>query len=851
MTSTIWNDVPAIKVKYTAYGVFFGLLFPVLAAFLETLTTPIGLFDALLGKSNQLMLIIDTAPIVLGVAFYFIGLKQEKITSFDRSKLEAANEKVQFYRSALDQVAIVATTDPHGRITFVNDHFTKISGYSKEELIGKDHRILNSGFHSKEFFKNLWNTISSGKTWRGEICNRAKDGSIYWVDTTIVPNIGENGRITQYTAIRYEISERKRSEERLDIALDSSKMAAWSVDTRNNKIWRSSRHDQLFGYSEPATDWNQETFFSHIYEDDKKDVMREFGSRGICPSPKVRFRIRLHRSQELRWMEIITRAVLDSKGEPARLIGTIRDITDQIQLEETLIQSKNQAEQAARTKSQFLANMSHEIRTPLNGIIGMSNLLLSATRDPSQIEHLQIIQNCGNTLLDLVNDVLDFSKLEIDKIEPEKEPFPLHSSIGEVIDMFKLKATQKGLELSYSHAEKIPAWVIGDVTRFRQVLTNLVANAIKFTESGSIHVSCEGTFLGDEKWRIQLSVRDTGVGIDETTQDKLFLPFSQVDASTTRKFGGSGLGLAICKGLCEKMDGNIWLESTVGKGSVFSFDFLARATIPQTETQHTHTVPTFDKEMGKTHPLRILIAEDNRTNQLVLTRLLEKLGYQADVAANGKEAIDCFKNCWYDLVLMDCHMPEMDGIEATKKILTLYKGPPHPRIIAVTASAMEEDLKRIHDCGMDGFVSKPVTVPRLIETLETTPRVEPKTEPVKINSATQTVDAPKFWSRFRGLEDIAEETIQDFVKSAPKLLANIETAIAKKNAKTLEISAHTLKGVVANFHAEVAQRWAYELEKMGASGKLAQAPKTFELLKLEIGKVIETLPHLLSEKRVA
>lgn len=374
------------------------------------------------------------------------------------------------------------------------------------------------------------------------------------------------------------------------------------------------------------------------------------------------------------------------------------------------------AELAAQAKARFLANMSHEIRTPMNGIIGMTNLILGSTADPTIVDRAKVIQNCGDSLLELINDVLDFSKLEVDKIELEILPFDLHSTVKDVVELLNTRALEKGIILSYHHSSNIPAWVLGDITRFRQILTNLVSNAIKFTEDGTVEILSRAEKLTDKKWNIQFSVKDTGIGIPDHVKNRLFQTFSQVDASTTRKFGGTGLGLAISKGLCEKMGGTIRVESEPGKGSLFSFFFQAEECGALQVKTSADPFVSFDPEMGKKHPLRVLVAEDNNTNRLVVLGLLGKLGYKADVAFNGKEAVKCFEQKSYDLILMDCHMPEMDGFEATKQILANNNSTP-PRIIALTAGTMKEDVDRCMAVGMQGFLGKPISIKALVEAL--------------------------------------------------------------------------------------------------------------------------------------
>ncbi|MGK5082992.1 ATP-binding protein [Bdellovibrionota bacterium FG-1] len=321
-------------------------------------------------------------------------------------------------------------------------------------------------------------------------------------------------------------------------------------------------------------------------------------------------------------------------------------------------------------------------------------------------------------MLDVIADVLDFSKLEVDKVVFEIESFALHSTIDELVQLLSPQASQKGLTLSYRRTAGVLEWVMGDITRFRQILMNLVANALKFTETGSIEIFAQSEKLENRKMKIQISVRDTGIGIPERLMNSLFVSFSQVDASTTRRFGGSGLGLAISKGLCEEMGGSIWGESVVGQGSVFSFTVIVAEAVALRAEEIIHSVWTFDHEMGKQYPLRILVAEDNRGNQLVAVGFLDRLGYQADIAANGVEVLECLQRRSYDLILMDCHMPQLDGFMATQRIVEKYGKWERPRIVALSASSMKEDIDHCFASGMDGFMEKPITVESLVRVLK-------------------------------------------------------------------------------------------------------------------------------------
>lgn len=406
------------------------------------------------------------------------------------------------------------------------------------------------------------------------------------------------------------------------------------------------------------------------------------------------------------------------------VMGFVADMTERKKIQEALAQARDQAMESSRLKSEFLATMSHEIRTPMNSIIGITELLLEAGLEGEQEKLAHLVKESGAALLNIINDILDTSKIESGKLRLENIDFDLRSEVGIVTAMMTAKAQDKQIALTVEVESGVPQRLHGDPGRLRQILINLLSNGIKFTLQGSVGLRVALESRADQRATLFFSVKDTGIGIPKNVQSQLFQPFMQADGSTTRKFGGTGLGLVICRKLLDLMGGHIGLDSQEDVGSTFWFTVPYDLAHEQKIPEPVRKLPAPNQldnlgQMGKTTSSKILLVEDNEVNTLIALKMLERLGYCADRVANGREALEALSQNPYSLVLMDCQMPEMDGYDATRAIRAReQESGDHVPIVAMTANAMLEDREKCLAAGMDDYLSKPVDRNSLAAILE-------------------------------------------------------------------------------------------------------------------------------------
>ena len=620
----------------------------------------------------------------------------------------------------------IAITKLDGEIEYVNDAFVQIAGYSRDELIGKNPRVLQSGQTPPETYAAMWAALTQGQPWKGEFINRRKDGTEYVEYAVITPLRQPDGSISHYVAVKDDITEKKRLGIELDnhrhhledlvaertaalndtlFALESIGTAIFRAEVKSGKLIYANRYAcELLGYSpEQILDLSVPDLDVHITVDTYPDV-----AANIRTNRFVRFETdQRHRDGHTIPVEMTVYSHEGQGGAPDYFTGFGVDITQRRQSAESLQQAKDAAEAANIAKSAFLANMSHEIRTPMNAIIGLTHLMQRAGATPEQADRLTKIDNASQHLLSIINDILDLSKIEAGRLRLEDSDFNLSAVLNNVASVISPAAQEKGLAIEIDR-DAVPDWLRGDAVRLRQALLNFAGNAVKFTDKGRVMLSALLLKDDDEGFLVRFAVADTGIGITPEARQRLFQAFEQADITTTRKYGGTGLGLAITRQLAQLMGGEAGVDSTPGVGSTFWF--TARLQRGHGAMAFDTVKPVVDAEtqLRRQSPGKwLLLAEDIPINREVALELLHGVGLAVDTAEDGRQALAKAAARDYDLILMDMQMPVMDGLDATRAIRQLPGWETRP-ILAMTANAYDEDRQACKDAGVDDFLSKPI-----------------------------------------------------------------------------------------------------------------------------------------------
>ncbi len=938
----------------------------------------------------------DAAGNIVGVVLVFRDVSGEREAA---EQADALMKDLSDIRAALDAHSIVTLTDPRGHITAVNDRFCEALGYTREELIGRNHRVINSGHHPKETFRDLWETITRGHVWKGELRNKARDGTLAWFDTTIVPFLDPDGSPSQFVSIQTDITERKRAEAevrafntelealveartaelRREIAdrkaveaalVQRDRFARASLDALGSQIaildeegviLAANRAWNAFAIqNEPAPDdfaeganyldvcdrsgdvhgmaagiravmrGELETFLaeypSHtpaerrwflfrvtrfpgdgpvrvavahedITEIKQSQFVREealatldatedavlifdagslrftYVNQGavrllghsrermlemtpIDVSPDIdeaRFRTMLqsmlrgeiparritttyqHGDGHEVPVEINLQCVRPPGGGATRFTAVVRDVTERQRAQDEMLAlnahlerriaerteqleaAREAADSANRAKSAFLANMSHEIRTPLNAIAGMVELLEHVTDRTERARMLRVTQESAKALAGIIDDVLDFSKIEAGVFDVHLEPMSLRDVIRSAIDVFSSSASAKNLYLRHSFDARLPAAVMCDALRLKQILFNLLGNAIKFTSDGGIEVQATLLDQDPETAVVRITTTDTGIGIDAEAQARVFQPFVQAEGNTTRRFGGTGLGLAISDRLAGLLGGTLSLESAPGRGTAVTLTMRLAladpADLPVSNAGADENIAFLTTSVGSDHAgKRLLIVDDSAINRDVLHRQLAALGYEADEAADGREALAMWREGRYAMVIADCHMPDMDGYELARSVRRIEAGDPglaRTPIVGYTANAGKDSRDLCTQAGMDDALIKPVPLRMLgakIHRWLPSASASEVPPPVDGAPATDRSASPVDWTMLQeitgGDEAFGREMLQAFVMQKTSEIAQLVGMIDDGTPADIAALAHRLKGAARTVAAQ-------------------------------------------------
>ncbi len=811
----------------------------------------------------------------------------------DRKNAEEELKKLS--RAVEQSPASVVITDLNGNIEYVNPKFIEVTGYGTEEAIGQNPRILSSGRQSPEYYQEMWKTLKDGNEWHGEFENKRKDGKHYWAKASISPIVNQRGEITHFVASQEDITARKKADaelarytkalEKANSDLEESQkkavelMQTAQAERRRTEValfelQESEAYNRLLidnfpiGLAECRMDGElvslndvyakiigrtiKETlelsYWDITPEDYADQEQEQLGSLEKTGRYGPYLKEYLHKDGHR--VPVRLRGSLITRRDEQFIWSTVEDITEENRAKEKLQIAMNKAESATKAKSEFLANMSHEIRTPMNAVLGFLELALEDTTLTSQLrKYLSTAQTSASVLLGVINDILDISKLESGKLTIEQRPFYISRMLHQIQSTMNVAARSKGLYLQIDIQSSVSGVFESDPLRLRQILMNIVGNAIKFTKEGGVNVR---VVPADEKHHIHFIIADTGIGIPADRIETIFETFTQADTSTTRHFGGTGLGTTISRDLVELMGGRIWVESEVGKGSVFHFTLPMPPSDQVPEEQDLFVVPGKAIQAGPRRGFRILLVEDVEANMELATYRLKQHGHTVTEAWNGRDAVEVFQQGGIDLILMDIQMPVMGGVEATERIRALEadtRG--HVPIIAMTAAVMKQETEKYLAVGMDAVVAKPIDFGKLFRVIESVVPEgvgekisEFKTEGDTIGQpeAVQAQTAEDVFSasdlpgiliksglrRVAGNKKLYKKMLNRFKDQYATSVDDIKAHLEKGDVEGALRLAHTVKGVSGSLGAETLFQVAGKLEKAIEKGEPNEMNPLFE-----------------------
>lgn len=751
---------------------------------------------------------------------------------------EALRASEQRYRTVIDNLKeVIFQTDAIGNWIFLNRAWAEITGFPVEESLGKcfldyvhpDDRALN-----QERFAPL---IEGKKDYcRHEIRYLNRNGGFCWIEVFARLTRDGAGNVTGTAGTLNDVTERRRAEERFRVLFEHSSDAHLLFDESgiidcNNAALAMVGCDkaQMLGLH-PAMLSPERQPDGRLSMEKRLEMDRIATERGYHRFDWTHRRLD---GTDIPVEVTLTPVRLDGKRA---LLVVWHDLTERKKAETALQKAKEAAEAASQAKSDFLAVMSHEIRTPMNGVIGMTGLLLNTPLAEDQRRYAETVRNSGQALLTIINDILDYSKIEAGRLAIEPISFNLKTAMEEIAKLLAPKAAQKKLDFALQFAPNLPSRFIGDPGRIRQIVMNLTDNAIKFTKVGKTVIHIDSVASNGCEERLAFRISDTGIGIPKEIQSRLFVKFTQADGSTTRKFGGTGLGLAICKRLAELMRGTIKLESEPGVGSTFTFEIplpVDRSAVFEPEIKPATSIEPSDKPLfGGAFRPRVLLAEDNTTNQALAVALLQKLGCVVDVAANGAEAVELTDKLPFDLIFMDCQMPEMDGYQATAELRRREKPNVRVPVIAITANAMQGDRDQCLASGMDDYISKPISPEILRE------KVQRWVAPRRSSPPSPSFDLAGAMNRVGGDRTLLATLSASLASTLPIQLRGLRDSFQSHDWKKLAGDAHRIKGSASMFDAKPLSDAAARLESAAGQKNSCECERILPVLLAEADRLL-------------